>query len=436
MMWRGGEGANLEYQTQDSDLWAIYKISFPKPVFNAADLGTSFHRILPDLRARYEVLRAARAATAADAQTEADVLPAFRVLRVREKEITSPGAQSPGKNDSETRVVLETLEGKWNARSALAVSSQSSWAISMWIKPDSQAACVVCSATISSTENFEHFISSRGNRMCATCHGLYVAPENLGFIVEPVQAIASSSESAVDKGDPVGRISIGSVATVLGRMVLASVLISFVWMVLSSWATDTVKVRVFEVVFSAITLIVAFGLIVPKRLGLSFRFFAGSLGAGYLFMFYVEATHQLSTPGDHLTLGAPALGAGILLMLLGIPLLAYALSLGFRKKPRPVRGELYRSKGKTKLKGLAAFRTASSAQFDTVIGRSEIITLPYSAPSEATAIYAVPRRYNALEQLIVPQKYRDREDYGAYVLICSLDQLARDFERASWYEAA
>lgn len=436
MMWRVGEGANLEYQTKDSNLWAIYKISFPKPVFNAADLGANFRRILPDLRARYEVLRAARAAAAADAQTEAEALPAFRVLRVREKEITSPVPQTSSKDNLETRVVLETLAGQWNARSALAICSQSSWAISMWVKPDSQAACIVCSAIISNIENFEHFISSRRERMCATCYRLYVAPENLGFIAEPVQATASSNESTIEKDVSPGRLSIGSVGTVLGRIVLASVLVSFVWMVLSSWATDTVKVRVFEVAFSAITLIVAFGLVVPKRLGLAFRFFAGSLGAGYLFMFYIEVTHQMSTPGEHLTLGTPALGAGILLMLLGIPLLVYALSLGFKKKPRPVRGELYRSKGKIKLKGMAAFRTASSVHFDTVISRGEIVTLPYSTPSEATAICAVPRRYNALEQLIVPPKYRDREDYGAYVLICSLDQLARDFERASWYEAA
>jgi hypothetical protein len=84
---------------------------------------------------------------------------------------------------------------------------------------------------------------------------------------------------------------------------------------------------------------------------------------------------------------------------------------------------------------MAAFRTASSPHFDTVLKRGEIVTLAYSPPADATAIYTVPRRYNALEQPIVPQKYRDREDYGAYVLVCSLDQLARDFERANWYEA-
>ena len=79
--------------------------------------------------------------------------------------------------------------------------------------------------------------------------------------------------------------------SVLSRVVLVAVLLSFVWMVLSSWGTDTLKVRIFEVVFSALTLIVAFGLIVPKRLGLAFRFFAGSLGVGYLFIFYVEYVH-------------------------------------------------------------------------------------------------------------------------------------------------
>ena len=437
IMWSVGEGANLEYQPQDSDLWAIYKISFPKPVFNAADLAANFGRVLPDLRARYEVRGAERALAAADrAKTEAEVLlPAFRVLRVREKEIAKSATQSTARDNSETRVVLETLEAQWNARSAQAVCSQSTWAVSMWTKPDSHGACVVCSALISHSENFEHFISSRGFRMCASCHGLYVAPENLGFIAEPAQGSASSNESAADANVSSGQISIGSLVTVLGRIVLISVLLSFVWMVLSSWATDTAKARVFEVVFSAITLIVAFGLIVPKRLGLAFRFFAGILGVGYFFMFYMEATQQMSAPGQHLTLGAPALGAGILLMLLGIPLLAYALSVGLRKKARPLRGELYRSKGKINLKGMAAFRTASSPHFDTVLKRGEIVTLAYSPPADATAIYTVPRRYNALEQPIVPQKYRDREDYGAYVLVCSLDQLARDFERANWYEA-
>ena len=438
IMWRVGEGANLEYQPQDSDLWAIYKISFPKPVFNAPDLAANFGRILPDLRARYEVRRAERAsAAAARAETEAKaVLPAFRVIRVREKEVAGPATKSSGKDNLETRVVLEALEGQWNARSAQVVCSQGTWAISMWINPESQGSCVICSAAISHTENFEHLISSRGDRICARCHALYVAPENLGFIAEPAQATASSNEPPVNRGQLVDRISIGSVMSVLGRVVLVAVLLSFVWMVLSSWGTDTLKVRIFEVVFSALTLIVAFGLIVPKRLGLAFRFFAGSLGAGYLFMFYVEATHQMSTSGQHLTLGTPALGAAILLMLLGIPLLAYALSLGFKKKPRPVRGELYRSRGKIKLKGIAAFRTASSAQFDTVLSRREIITLAYSPPSDATAIYTVPRRYNSLEQFIVPPKYRDKKEYSAYALVCSLDQLAADFERANWYEAS
>jgi hypothetical protein len=331
--------------------------------------------------------------------------------------------------------VLETLEGQWNARSARAVCSQGTWAISMWINPESQGSCAICTAAISHTENFEHFISSRGDRICARCHALYVAPENLGFIAELAQATRSSNELPVDKAQLVDRISIGSVMSVLGRGVVVAVLLSFVWMVLSSWATDTVKVRIFEVAFSALTLIVAFGLIVSKRLGLASRFFAGSLGVGYLFMFYVEATHQMSTPVQHLTLGAPALGAGILLMLLGIPLLAYALSLGFKKKPRPVRGELYRSKGKIKLKGIATFRSAPSAHFDTVLSRGEIITLAYSPPTDATAIYTVPRRYNSLEQLIVPSKYRDKKEYSAYALVCSLDQLAADFVRANWYEA-
>jgi hypothetical protein len=439
LFWFVGEGELEELYAPERELWGAFAVWFAKPVFNAQDLAANFNLVLPALRARYDEfqLELSRAADARAAIQIEDDLPGFRVTRIRENAAAEiPGDVSHDPPSVETGVELETLDRHWSERAAFLLSSQPTWSISFWSKSDTQTACTICAATISKTENVEHCIASSGARICPRCYQLYVLQENLGFIVAPAQEPNVLDASPIARPLPEGGFSAREIARGLGRAVVVAILVGFAWIFLSTLATDTPKGRVFGIVMAGITLIVAFGFAIPSRLGFAFRFFAASMGAGYLFVFYNEARKLPISDNQPVTFQTPAIATGIILLVFGVPLLIYALHRRSKQQLRAARGQLYRSKKNVAVRGLATFHNPSSKRFRTVLPRGEIVSLEYDPPSLATSVYAVPRRYNALERMLVPASDRSSVAYGGYALVIPLEQLAHDFERAEWHEAA
>ena len=438
LFWFVGEGELEELYAPERQLWGVFTVWFPKPVFNAEDLAANFNIVLPALRARYEEfqLELSRAADARAAVQIQDDLPGFRVTRIREniaEEFLGDRASDP--SSVETGVELETLDRHWSERAAFVLASQPTWSVSFWTNSNTRTACTICGATISKTENVEHAVASNGARICPQCYQLYFLRENLGFIVAPAKD-PDVSDAPVARPLHEGGFSAREIGRGLGRAVVVAILVGFAWIFLSTFSTDTPKGRVLGIIMAGITLIVAFGFAIPSRLGFAFRFFAASMGAGYLFMFYNEARKLSSSDDQPLTFKTPAIATGIILLMFGVPLLIYALHRRSKKQLRPARGELYRSKRNVAVRGLTTFRNPSSNRFRAVLPRGEIVSLEYDPPSLATSVYAMPRRYNALERMLVPAADRSSDAYGGYALVISLEQLAHDFERAKWHEAA
>jgi len=95
----------------------------------------------------------------------------------------------------------------------------------------------------------------------------------------------------------------------------------------------------------------------------------------------------------------------------------------------PRRGDQYRSTRDVAVRGLVTFRNPSSGGFKATLPSGEIVIVENDPPPHAKGVYAVPQRYEALEQLLVPADDLKSRAYGSYALVISFDQLAQDFER-------
>ncbi len=95
---------------------------------------------------------------------------------------------------------------------------------------------------------------------------------------------------------------------------------------------------------------------------------------------------------------------------------------------RPRRGDRFRSTRDVEVRGLVTFRNPSSGGFKAVLPRGEIVIVENDPPRDAKAVYTVPERYEALEQLLVPTEDRNSKTYGSYTLVIRFEQLTEAFE--------
>jgi hypothetical protein len=110
------------------------------------------------------------------------------------------------------------------------------------------------------------------------------------------------------------------------RYILAAVLVLFTWMVLSGWDGDSDKVRAIDATVAAFMLLLALGVLAPRRLNVALRIVAGMVAAGYLAYFCGEVWALINGEHQVVRLGAPsALMASVGLLIFGVPALIYAL---------------------------------------------------------------------------------------------------------------
>ncbi len=95
---------------------------------------------------------------------------------------------------------------------------------------------------------------------------------------------------------------------------------------------------------------------------------------------------------------------------------------------RPTGGDRYRSIRDVEVRGLSRFRNPSSGGFKATLPRGEIVTVKRDPPPQAKAVYALPERYEDLEQLLVPPEDLASKAYDGYSLVIRFEELDRDFE--------
>jgi hypothetical protein len=437
IIWFVGDGRLSEYMPPSRSLWGVYTIFFPKPVTSRQVLAENFWGTLPELQARYAELRVQRqqkldAATA----VAVDRGPSLRVTRIRQTPQAFLDVNGSGVATTfETGVTLEPLGGYWSERAALLLSSAPEWAVSFWTSNDSQTSCSFCSVPISQSENREHLIATgSGDRICRRCYESFVSPPSLGILVSPAKDPESPIDAPFPRVSPPGALSPKKVANGLARVAFAATLLWFAWIFLSTLSTDTNTGRGLSLILTGITLVVAFGVSIPRRLGLAFRVFGGTLAAGYALWFFLEA-QQWNAGSGSLTVQSPVVFTGLLLLGAGVPLFIYAFHAPQNEERRPARGELFRARDNVELTGLVINRDGAGETFRTIVPAGEIFAVEYDPPLLAASVYAVPRRYGALERLLVPPSSRTAVGYNAYALIFSINALVRDFEKVDWYDA-
>lgn len=104
-------------------------------------------------------------------------------------------------NDLEGIPELEVLDGYWGERVALVLDARAKWTTDQWSEKVGHEHCTICWATISESENRDHFVATSGERVCAPCYREYVSSRSLGFI-----AAAAQQGDATDR-PPAGRRS-------------------------------------------------------------------------------------------------------------------------------------------------------------------------------------------------------------------------------------
>ncbi len=110
------------------------------------------------------------------------------------------------------------------------------------------------------------------------------------------------------------------------RYILASVLVLFTWMVLSGWETDSSKVRAMDATVAAFMLLLALGVLAPRRLNVALRIVAGMVAVAYGAYFCGEVWALMNGEHQLVRLGVPsALMAGVGLLIFGVPALIYAI---------------------------------------------------------------------------------------------------------------
>jgi len=111
------------------------------------------------------------------------------------------------------------------------------------------------------------------------------------------------------------------------RVVVVAALLGGVWLILAGWELDSPRVRFFDASISAVVLLLALGLAFPRRALWALRVVAGAIGLLYLVYFGLELRGLLAGHAKPIRLGQPsATMAGLGLLIIGIPMLVFALS--------------------------------------------------------------------------------------------------------------
>ena len=95
----------------------------------------------------------------------------------------------------------------------------------------------------------------------------------------------------------------------------------------------------------------------------------------------------------------------------------------------PRSGDRYRSIRDVAVGIHVTYRNPSSDGFHGTLPSGEVVTVEFSPPPQATAVFAVPERRGALERVLVPAKELQSRAYDSYGLVITLEQLASDFEQ-------
>ena len=129
------------------------------------------------------------------------------------------------------------------------------------------------------------------------------------------------------------------------RAVLISALAGGVWLILSGWSTDSPRDRFVDASISLVVLFLAIGVALPERAFWAIRIVAGAVGIAYLAYFGWESWALLEGQQQVFRVGEPsALMAGFGLLVIGLPMLFFALSgTGFRFLRHLLRQERSRS---------------------------------------------------------------------------------------------
>jgi hypothetical protein len=111
------------------------------------------------------------------------------------------------------------------------------------------------------------------------------------------------------------------------RAVVIALLLGGVWLILAGWSTDSPQDRFVEVCISAVVLLFALFLALPSRAGWALRIVAGAIGLIYVWYFGTELWGLVGGHAKPIRLGQPsATMAGLGLLIIGIPMLVFALS--------------------------------------------------------------------------------------------------------------
>jgi hypothetical protein len=111
------------------------------------------------------------------------------------------------------------------------------------------------------------------------------------------------------------------------RIMLTAVLAAFAWAMLSTWPTDSPKVRVAGSMMVALALPLAGGVAAPTRGRFALRVGAGIIGLAYVGYFVIELWQLLRGDRQPLRAGEPsATMAGIGVLIYAVPMLIFAAS--------------------------------------------------------------------------------------------------------------
>ena len=95
---------------------------------------------------------------------------------------------------------------------------------------------------------------------------------------------------------------------------------------------------------------------------------------------------------------------------------------------RPAKDQRYRSRRDVEVAGLVHLRAPATGDFKSTLPMGEEVVVVYDPPSHAKAVYAIPKRYEDLERVLVPPGERSSPIYNGYSLVIWFEQLEHDFE--------
>ena len=109
------------------------------------------------------------------------------------------------------------------------------------------------------------------------------------------------------------------------RIVLVAALLGGIWLIMAGWSTDSPRDRFIDAGISAVVLLFALAIVLPRRGAWALRVVAAVIGLAYVWYVGAELWQMLGGKSQPLRIGQPsALMAGVGFLVLGIPMLIFA----------------------------------------------------------------------------------------------------------------